>query len=162
MDWQRLIAALREETIIYSELLEMSGEKRDAIFQKNVDRLDAVVRREQGAAANLAHWEKQRLASMDAPASPSGSPALLFYAEQAPPEERKELLALHEELSEIIRKLQKANTENKALIESRLEYVRFALDVLTADQTSGVYSRPYADRAGYNPLPDKSMLDKKV
>jgi flagellar biosynthesis/type III secretory pathway chaperone len=164
LNWKRLIDILSEEKTVYAELLDLAGEKREAIFQKEVKTLDAVVRREQAAAARLNHWEKQRLVCMDAldgrlslgPGS-SGAPTLLFFADQAPAEERASLRTLHDELSEMLRKLSKSNAENKALIESRLEYVRFALDALNAEQTAGLAG------SGYGPgKTDGGMIQRTI
>lgn len=159
MEWQKLIGALSEEKAVYEELVELAEEKRDAVYKKDLERLDSVVRREQGAVMRLGHWEKQRLSCLEALKDRPGSPTLLFLAETAPPAERDALLKVHEELSGLIDTLRKTNAGNKALIESRLEYVRFVLDVLNEDQTTGVYGA-----GGVNPIGGggKKILDKKV
>ncbi len=159
MEWQKLIGALSEEKAVYEELVELAEEKRDAVYKKDLERLDSVVRREQGAVMRLGHWEKQRLSCLEALKDHPGSPTLLFLAETAPSAERDALLKVHEELSGLIDTLRKANAGNKALIESRLEYVRFVLDVLNEDQTTGVY-----EAGGINPIGGggKKILDKKV
>ena len=163
MDWKRLADILSEEKAIYSELLELSGEKRLAVFEKDVRKLDAVVRREQAAVTNLNHLEKQRLVCMDAPGNgqlgqgSSDAPTLLFYADKAPPEEGDVLRTLHKELNEILRELSRRNMENKTLIESRLEYVTFVVDALTAEQTAGLYG------SGYGKMqPDSGMIRKTI
>ncbi|MDR0292701.1 MAG: flagellar protein FlgN [Oscillospiraceae bacterium] len=162
MDWKRLIGVLSEEKAVYTELLELAGEKRAAVFEKNIERLDAVVRREQGVAARLSHWEKQRLACMGAPEGSAEPPTLLFFADQAPPEDGERLRVLHDELGGLLRELTKLNAENKTLIESRLEYVRFALDVLNAEQTSGLYGSRYGSTPPDSGMVQKTVLDKKV
>ena len=162
MDWKRLCDVLSEEKTVYTELLRLSDEKRTAIFEKNVEQLDAVVRLEQGLIARLNHWEKQRLACMDVPEGPSGPPTLLFYADQAPPEEGGRLRGLHDELQGLLREMSKRNEENKKLIESRLEYVRFALDVFNAEQTAGLYGSRYGATSPDSGMVQKTVLDKKV
>jgi flagellar biosynthesis/type III secretory pathway chaperone len=164
LDWKHLADILSEEKAVYTELLKLSEEKRLAVFERDVQRLDAVVRREQSAIIDLNHWEKQRLVCMDAPNNdrlargqgPSDAPTLLFFADKAPPPERERLLALHEELSGLLRELSKRNAENKALIESRLEYVQFAVDALTAEQTAGLSG------SGYGKMPRDSGVIRKT
>jgi flagellar biosynthesis/type III secretory pathway chaperone len=155
LDWKRLIGALTEEKTVYTELLELADEKRAAVFEKSIERLDAVVRKEQAAVVRLNHWEKQRLASMDVPEGSSDPPTLLFCIGQAPAEEGERLSALHGELNTLLRELSKRNAENKALVESRLEYVQFALDALNAEQSAGLYGSRY----GTTP-PDSGMIPK--
>lgn len=151
MDWKRLADILSEEKAVYAELLELSEEKRTAVMDRDVQRLDAVVRKEQAAVTALNHWEKQRLVCMDAPGNdqqgqnPSDAPTLLFFAESAPAEYGERLRVLHGELGEVLREVSKRNAENKALIESRLEYVQFAVDALTAEQTAGLYGSGYGN-----------------
>jgi flagellar biosynthesis/type III secretory pathway chaperone len=164
LDWKRLADILSEVKAVYTELLELSEEKREAVFERDVQRLDAVVRQEQAAVTNLNHWEKQRLVCMDAPGndqlvrgqSPSDAPTLLFFADNAPDGERERLHTLHGELSGLLRELTKRNAENKALIESRLEYVQFAVDALTAEQTAGLYG------SGYGRTPPESGMERKT
>ena len=161
MDWKRLIGVLTETKAVYAELLELADEKRAAVYEKSIERLDAAVRKEQAAAARLNHWEKQRLACMDVPEGSSDPPTLLFFAGQAPREEGERLSELHGELSGLLRELSKRNAENKALIESRLEYVRFALDALNAEQTAGLYGSRYGTAPPDSGLVQKTIFDKK-
>jgi flagellar biosynthesis/type III secretory pathway chaperone len=169
LDWKRLADILSEEKAVYTELLELSEEKRAAVFDRDVQRLDAVVRREQSAVTELSHWEKQRLMCMDAPGNdqliqgqgPSDAPTLLFFADKAPAGERARLLQLHEELSGLLRELSKRNAENKNLIESRLEYVQFAVDALTAEQTAGLSGSVYGKSPQESGLDRKTIMDIK-
>jgi hypothetical protein len=141
--------------------LELAEEKRAAVYEKSIERLDAVVRREQAAAARLNHWEKQRLACMDGPEGPSDPPTLLFFAGQAPREEGERLRALHGELGGLLRRLSQRNAEDKALIESKLEYVRFVLDALNAEQTAGLYGSRYGTASPDSGLVQKTVFDQK-
>jgi flagellar biosynthesis/type III secretory pathway chaperone len=156
LDWKRLADVLSEEKAVYTELLKLSEEKREAVFERDVQRLDAIVRREQSAVTDLTHWEKQRLACMDAHTS-SDAPTLLFFADIAPPEDGARLRKLHGELSVLLREVSKRNAENKALIETRLEYVQFAVDALTAEQTAGLYGSGYGKT-----LPDSGMISTTI
>ncbi len=160
MEWKTLIGVLSEEKEVFEELIELAGQKKDAVYQKDLEQLDAVVRREQGAVMRLGHWEKQRLSCLDALKDRPGSETLLFFAEMAPPAEKETLLTLHEQLSNLIQTLKKLNAENKALTESRLEYVRFVLDVLSEDQMTGVYGAGGVSPAGKEA--PKKILDKTV
>jgi flagellar biosynthesis/type III secretory pathway chaperone len=168
LNWARLISILSEEKAVYQELLELADEKRGAVYEGTLERLDAVVRREQAAVATLDHWEKQRLACMDATGSrltpgtdSSDSPTLLFFADQAPEEEGDTLRALHGELSAILRELQQKNAENKTLLESRLDYARFAIDALNVEQTAGLYGSRYGPAQPDSGLAERTLFDKK-
>ncbi|MCL2002597.1 MAG: flagellar protein FlgN [Oscillospiraceae bacterium] len=161
MDWKRLISVLSEEKAIYEELLACSDEKRNAVYEGQLERLDAVVRKEQAAAARLEHWEKQRLACMDAPEGSSDSPTLLFFATLAPGGEGEALRALHGELSELLRDLQAKNAENKVLLESRLDYAKFAIDALHTEQSGGLYGSRYGSEPPGSGLEERRLFDKK-
>jgi flagellar biosynthesis/type III secretory pathway chaperone len=168
LDWKRLITILSEEKAVYEELLEFSEEKREAVYERHLERLDAVVRREQAAAAKLDHWERQRFACMDAPngqlalgPEPSESLTLLSYADLAPAAEGEALRALHGELSVLLRELQKRNAENKALIESRLEYARFAIDALNVESTAGLYGSRYGSTPPESGMVERRLFDRE-
>lgn len=161
MDWKRLISVLSEERAIYEELLDLSAEKRDAVYERHLEQLDAVVRREQAAAARLDHYEKQRFACMDAPEGTSDSLSLLCYADLAPADEGDALRKLHGELSSLLRQLQKSNAENKALIESRLEYARFVIDALNVETSAGLYGSRYGSASPDSGMAERNLFDKK-
>jgi flagellar biosynthesis/type III secretory pathway chaperone len=161
MDWKRLIEVLSETKAVYAELLELADQKRSAVYEKNIEQLDAVVRHEQAAAVRLGHWEKQRLACMDSPKGSSEQPTLLFLLTGAPAAEGEKLRALHDELSGQLSALTKKNAENKTLIESRLDYVRFALDALNAEQSAGIYAGRHGKAPSDSGAPPKTIFDKK-
>jgi flagellar biosynthesis/type III secretory pathway chaperone len=155
-----LIGILAEEQTVLEELIVLAGETRDAAYKKDRERLDAVVRREQGAVMRLEHWEKQRLACLSTLEDQPGSVTLLFFADLAPRDEGEELRKAYETLSGLIDRLRKLNNENRVLIESRLEYVQFVLDTLGGEQSSGVYGAGGVSQStGSVP---KKILDKKV
>jgi flagellar biosynthesis/type III secretory pathway chaperone len=161
LDWKRLIEVLSEIKTVYAELLELADEKRSAVFEKNIERIDAVVRREQAAAVRLSHWEKQRLLCMDSPEGPSEQTTLLFLSARAPKDEGEKLRFLHDELSEMLQSLTKKNTENKTLVESRLEYVQFVLDALSAEQSAGIYGGRYGAPPPSGGITTKTIFDQK-
>ncbi|MCL1808102.1 MAG: flagellar protein FlgN [Oscillospiraceae bacterium] len=161
MDWKQLINVLTEIKAVYTELLALTEETRTAVFDKDIDRLDAVVRREQEAAVRLEHWEKRRLACMAVPEGSPDPPTLLFFAGQAPEEEGLRLRSLHDELDGLIQNLLLKNKENKKLVESKLDYVRFALDALQAEQTAGLYGSMYGSAPPDGGLIQKTVFDQK-
>ena len=165
MIWKRFIDALSEEKNICAELLELAGEKQKAIMDKDIDALDAVVRREQGAALRLGHWEKQRLACMDAlnvnVQAPSGTATALFFADSAPPEEARAIRTLCGELGALVSELAGRNAENKVLVESRLEYARFVMDALSAEESAGLYGAGGGSQP-HESGPKKGLIDRKA
>lgn len=165
---EQFLKVMREEKAIYQDLLSLSENKTDAIADKNVNNLDAIVRQEQSAILRLNQCEKRRLHYVGLLCQNTGehpeTVTMLRFAEYATPDGSLELHALHDELSDILKRLSDKNHTNRALLESRLEYVHFAMDMLNTEQSPGVY-----DMGGFDsrydsgvPAKGKTIIDRKV
>lgn len=142
---------MSEGRAIYEELVRLSRDKKLAIADRSVDSLDALVRAEQGVVMRLSQWEKSRaecVARLAAQYSaPEGAP-FTWFAQKAPPEERSVFTKLHSELGALLKELSALNDDNKRMLESRLDYVRFAIDTLS-DSNLSVYDSRGGEQEGH-------------
>lgn len=153
-----------EECALYEELLQLSREKQEAVTEQSLSKLDHIVREEQMRLAKQQGLEKRRVACVSELSKLTGQPVgditMLTFAEAAPPEQKGNLRALAEKLSDTLNHLKKNNDINSRMLESRLEYIQCMLSSASAMQESGVYTpkgteSPQAGKAA-------KLYDKKV
>jgi len=160
----RFLGVMREERLVYAGLLALAEKKKDAILDKNTDTLDAIVRQEQALILRLGQMETRRTQCLEDLSDETGRDlpdiTLLDWAEYGTPEQSSDVRALHAELGGILAELEEKNNQNRLLLESRMEYVQFALDVLHSGQDPGLYNTQgdgaFSDGEG------KTIMDRKV
>lgn len=162
----RFTEVMSKEKDIYERLLKISEGKKGAILSKETKALDAIVREEQSLILRLEQLEKRRIKCSAELAREINTPlegiTLLLFAEQGTLEQSEVLIEIHKELSTMLETLSKHNEENKALLDSRLEYVHFAMDTLTPDQNPGVYSTTGNDGSFNDNTTRTGIIDRKV
>lgn len=161
----RFAAIMKEECALHERLLQLSLDKREAVAEDSLPKLDAIVREEQMLIAKQQAAEKQRLACVKEMSGLTGRQAeditMLTFAEAATDaSQKKELRILAEKLSDTLNQLRKNNDINNKMIEGRLEYIQYMIGSVAALQEGGVYSgkgteQPRAGQAA-------KLYDKKV
>ncbi|MDL2288418.1 flagellar protein FlgN [Oscillospiraceae bacterium OttesenSCG-928-F05] len=125
---------LTRETTIYSEILTLSKEKSEVVAKGTLEELDAIVRKEQILLMQLGECERRRKALAEAYAEKLGKPAaeltLKDMIAHANGEDQAKLEALHGELVGILEEQMQLNEKNHKLIESKLQYINFSVDML--------------------------------
>ncbi len=157
----RFAEVMGAEVSLYSELLALSEEKKDILVQSKVDELSELVKKEQVLLYKLNEWEKKRLVCVTELSALTGKPssdiALRDFAEVGDETQRGHLDKLHDELARLLKEQMRLNDLNRKIIESRLEYIHFALEAVADTQNP---SQTYG-KNGYGQR-GNSIIDKKI
>lgn len=135
---EELISVLQQENDEYKNLLQLSLRKTPVIVSADLDALAQITDEEQAIVSRLARVDKKREECMKDIATVINKDvnnlklADLIAILSARPQEQKQLAILHDELSDTVAQMKRANEQNKMLIESSLEMVQFDLNVLQA------------------------------
>ena len=160
----RFMDVMRDEYVLHEELLRLSEEKREAIVEGSLPKLDGIVREEQMRIAKQREMEKRRIACVEELARLTGKPVgeitMLTFTEQAEPEQGGQLRQLAEKLSDTLNKLKKNNDINIRMIEGRLEYIQCMVSSVSALQESNVYSARGTEQKRQEQA--AKLYDKKV
>lgn len=135
---EELIIALEKEVEEYKTLLDLSLRKTAIIVSGDLDALAKITGEEQDAITSLSHVDRKREECMKDIANVINKDvktiklADLITMLASRPQEQKRLATVHDNLSEIVAQVRRANEQNKQLIESSLEMVQFDLNILQA------------------------------
>ncbi len=140
--WQKLIEILNNLSTVYDELAKLGEKKRDALVAVDMDALSKILDQEQLIAAKIENLEKQRGSillelSKNNPAINSNMKAEDFYKTAPTPFVKKQLLAVHKQLSQNVERTLKIRDNNQILAQSALNAVKFKLN-----QISGAFVEP--------------------
>ena len=137
---------MEREKDFYTELIELSTRKTDIILKKKVDVLDKLVDLEQEFIAHIGKLESdrqelvERLAKIKAVDPDSITLSSLVEWSEGNMKTRFE--SLQEEFGRIINRQKHLNEINAKLIKTNLEYIDFALNLMTGEGASGsVYEK---------------------
>jgi flagellar biosynthesis/type III secretory pathway chaperone len=161
----RFAEIMRDESDLQQRLLQLSLDKREAVTEDSLSKLDAIVREEQMLIARQQAAERQRLACVEELSALTGKPVeditMLTFAEAAEdPSCQKELRTLAEKMIDTLNQLQKNNDINKKMIEGRLEYLQYMVGSVSALQESSVYSQQGTEKPRTGQA--AKLYDKKV
>lgn len=137
---EQLKETLIKEKKMYEEILSMVEEKTKVIVEGKVKELDEITKKEQQFIMKMGAFEKVRRSvlaniaeELDLHEPSSVSEILLFLEE----EDVKVIDDLRDQLLEVISKLKEINKLNEGLIQQRLDYIHFSLDLLTNQEKDG-------------------------
>lgn len=142
-----LIEVLLREKKIYSRLLSASEEKKAAIIENKVERLQDILSEETDLLADAGGLEKKRVALSEALAGQldieKNRFCLSALAEKTEDHALKNrLIQISADFSELLGKLAKLNKTNAELLKQRKEYTAIMLDaILGGGQPCDVYDR---------------------
>jgi len=146
-----LIEILKEQTAIYSEMLELSFKKREIIKKNEVDGLKAITTAENGLVGKSQRLEKSRLELIKDIAlvlNQKPEKMTLEYIIEAIKErpEAEEIRETARALRQILTKLKDINELNRELIQNSLDYIDFSINVIRSTVGDGpAFSSPYGD-----------------
>lgn len=138
----RLIEILKKELDIYKKILDVSKNKTDLLKGNKVKELEATTKEEEELVSNVVAEEKVRIQIIKELCRNHGVPEKTLKIEEicefeeAP---KEELMELKKEIVEILDELKEVNKINTVLIKSSLEYVNFAVNMLTESNKNTLY-----------------------
>ena len=162
-----LIDLLRGQTEIYSDMLDLSLQKKDIIVKNDVEALKKVTGKENGLLGRSQRLEKQRAELMVDISAVLNKKAdditieVLTQMLKDRPETATEAEAIEQsarELRLVLGQLKEKNEINRMLIQNSLEYIDFSINVIRSTVGEEIsYTSPYGE--GFNI--DSSFYDTK-
>ncbi|GHV07845.1 hypothetical protein FACS1894217_09350 [Clostridia bacterium] len=144
-----LIDVLEAQRDIYRGLITLSEQKKEAILAGKVNQLDRLVKDEQEPLTRLRELERRRKSELEKLAArlkiPAADIKLHDVLAVAPANIKNRLQTVQEELTTALKSQMTINEVVKKLLESRLEYISFMMDMNTGD-----YTNSYNAEAGEN------------
>ncbi len=152
---EELITTLKEETVEYEALLELSTEKTGIIVRDDIQNLNEMVAKEQSYLDRIANLEKKRTEVMQDIAivlnkdvntlTVKGISELL----EGQKKEQQELSQTRDKLKKLLTGVEAVNEMNKGLIEEALEMINFNINYInglsqlpeTANYTRDAYNQ---------------------
>lgn len=152
---EELITTLKEETVEYEALLELSTEKTGIIVRDDIQNLNEMVAKEQSHLDRIANLEKKRTEVMKDIAivlnkdvntlTVKGISELL----EGQKKEQQELSQARDKLKKLLTGVEAVNEMNKGLIEEALEMINFNINYInglsqlpeTANYTKDAYNQ---------------------
>ena len=150
---EELIDVLEKEETQYQGLIELGGQKREAIIKADIQTLEQITAREGDVASTLQNIAKKRTRVLNDMATVLGKEPkevtitkLIGYLENQP-QERQKLSEMKERLLTTGGKMRTINEQNEVLLKQALEMVEFDLTLLKsmrqAPETANYNRRAY-------------------
>ncbi len=133
---ETLIEVLEKENLEYRNLLELSMKKTPAIVSDDVKALAQITDEEQFVVSRINHLDNQRSEAVNDIANVLNKDvtklkiADLIKMLAARPQEQAKLASVFDELRRNVQAVKRINEQNRELIESALELVRFNMQIV--------------------------------
>ena len=133
---EELLGVLKDEEQQYEMLIELNGEKREAVIKANIESLEQITIKEQEAASTLLNLSNKRGRVLKDMATVLGKDAdemtinrMIGYLESQP-EEQQQLIDQRDRLIAAGTRMRTMNQQNETLLKQALEMVEFDLTLL--------------------------------
>lgn len=151
---ENLIEVLEKENAEYEQLLELSMQKTPVIVSENLEKLAQITDEEQLIVSRINHLDHIRNEAVKDIANVLNKDVDnlkivdLIQMLDSRPEEQKKLAAVFDVLKANVRSVARVNEQNRELIQSALDMVKFNMNVLqsmkaapeTANYNKGAYN----------------------
>jgi len=158
-----LIELLETQKELYSNLLDLSISKKDAIVKTNVNELDNIVKAEQILLLRLGEVESKRQRLIEQIAKEykvnKEEVNLEFVLNQLNSSQKNKVMDIRGQFINILDDITKYNNVNKKLLEKQLSFVSMTLNAITGSGNTIDYNQ----EGELNKIPPKiSIIDEKV
>jgi len=158
-----LIELLETQKELYSNLLDLSISKKDAIVKTNVNELDNIVKAEQILLLRLGEVESKRQRLIEQIAKEykvnKEEVNLEFVLNQLNSSQKNKVMDIRVQFINILDDITKYNNVNKKLLEKQLSFVSMTLNAITGSGNTIDYNQ----EGELNKIPPKiSIIDEKV
>lgn len=159
----RLGDLLKEETDVYSDILNVSKQKTAVIVEGKVAELEKIVKMEQSFIKKIASLENRREALVGELSGLTGrKPEELTISNIAGLSEGKNsetLKGMQRSMAALIDELCKSNEMNSRLVRNSLDYIDFSMSLFTNLGNEDNNYNPYAEKSGKKA---RNLFDLKV
>ncbi len=162
---QQLQNVMQQELAAYKDILNKARQKKDALLSNDVGMLDRIVAHEWVVVKTVRQLETEREQIIRRVSLEHGlnfkTTTLDDIAALHQGEASKSLLALKEELKQVISEINAVGRVNKELVDTHLQYSAFCVNLLTGHTTTiGTYS--YSGRMSELQQTPTLVLDRMV
>lgn len=157
---ENLLNILDEELNLYKTILELSNTKTTLLKENKVKELESTTKEEESLVAKVIEKEKLRMQEVKDICKKYGRPEKSIKIEELCEfidDSKEELMKYKNEIVEILEELKKVNQINSVLINSSLDYVNFAVNMLTETN-----SNTYQAGGIKNQIPQRNLFDMKL
>lgn len=159
---EQLVQTLDKESEIYSEILEISQKKREAIRTQNIDSLEKLVTEEQGLVVSLFKLEELREKVVDKIMRDEKIEFVDNVTELAQllrPDDRNRVIDSKNRLLVLVKNVSDEARFNNKMLEDRLEIINLNIELLTrSEDESGRYDKSASNKDGER----KNLFDVRV
>jgi hypothetical protein len=159
---EQLVQTLDKESEIYTELLDLSRQKREAIKNQNIDQLESMVTLEQGLVVSLFKLEELREKVVDKIMRDEH----IGYVENVTQlaqlmraEDRNGILDAKNKLLVLVKNVSDEIKFNSKMLEDKLDLINFNINLLTQ---SGIDPGRYDKKAVNEDGERKNLFDARV
>lgn len=160
---EQLLLAIKKEYELYEEVLKLSKRKSDLIINGEISELSDITAKEQTMILGIGKIEEIRVSIVMNIKKELGFTEVVDIndlADKLGGEAGKELMALRNDFSDLLKEVKSSNDLNGKLLQQSLEYIEFNRNLLsTIDDTAPIYNHKADDNAYTK---ETSMFDLKV
>ncbi|GBG07190.1 hypothetical protein PAT3040_01738 [Paenibacillus agaridevorans] len=154
MSMTGMIEILQKQLNLYERLLVCEEEKKPLILANEVVKLNVLTQKEKLLTAQVDELETNRLLMTARHfkelgfRNRSGILSDLIKSVNHP-EEKRQLMEMHESLTRVLTRLKQINEENQMLIQQSLDFVNFSISLMVEDPNEDVtYQHPMSTNYG--------------
>lgn len=159
---EQLVQTLDKESEIYSEILEISQKKREAIRTQNIGTLEALVTEEQGLVVSLFKLEELREKVVDKIMRDEKIDYVenvTQLAQLLKADDRNRIMDSKNRLLVLVKNVADEARFNNKMLEDRLEIINLNIELLTrSEDESGRYDKSASSKDGER----KNLFDVRV
>ena len=159
---EQLVQTLDKESEIYSDILEISQKKREAIRTQNIESLEKLVTEEQGLVVSLFKLEELREKVVDKIMRDEKIEFVDNVTELAQllrPDDRNRVIDSKNRLLVLVKNVSDEARFNNKMLEDRLEIINLNIELLTrSEDESGRYDKSASNKDGER----KNLFDVRV
>lgn len=145
----QLIMALEKEEEIYNEILELFNNKKRAIIDGDIKKLENVVTEEKALAISLVKLDNIRIRIVNEILRENDIESvdnITELSEYIDENSKKQILDLKSKLNVVINKVRSENELNNDLVKQQLDYINLNVDLMTnIDLGSNNYGKKATD-----------------
>lgn len=162
---EELLQVMKEQRRVLGLLLDLETKKRASLVKVDLKELEKIVVSEELLVAEAGEIEERRYRVSCSLAEEMGlipEEVSISGLRDLFPCQAEGIEAVRQELQEILGELQELNQQNYDLIQQSLQYVDFAINLITRGEASLTYSHPQGKEATAQKAILSRLLDRRV
>ena len=159
---KKLAVYLKEQRLLYEELLKKAQNKQEAIVKNNLELIEALNREEDKLIIEISAAEKERIRYIEDNPEIFGADVLKMTMEELKKVLPEDILPDFEQETEmllgVLKELKAINAENAELIKQALRIINVTINTIAGAEGSPGYGRDNNTQAAKN----RNLFDRKI